>query len=126
MSNKKISTTRSQISWQVELKVKPGKLEDFRRLTHEMTESTLSESGAIIFERFISPDGKTVYVNERYVDSDAAVAHLRIFKERFARRFSDMVERNKFIVFGNPSDDLKRVLDAFGAEYFKLFDGFSR
>ena len=67
---------RGEVSWQVELTVKPGELDNFRALTREMVESTKGEPGVLIYERFISEDGKVVSAYERYADSAAAVAHL--------------------------------------------------
>ena len=32
-----------------------------------------------------------------------------------------MVDRTRFIVFGKPSDELKVLLDGFGATYFEAF-----
>lgn len=116
----------TQIAWQVELAVAPGQLENFRALTEEMVAYTQAEAGALVFERYVSEDGSTVYVNERYTDSAAAVVHLRAFGERFADRFNRMVERKRFIVFGAPSDELRGILDGIGVTYMGLFAGFSR
>ena len=69
----------SQVSWHVELQVKPGQLEALRALTTEMVESTKSELGALIYERFLSEDQQVIHVFERYIDSAAAVAHLASF-----------------------------------------------
>ncbi|NJL18600.1 MAG: antibiotic biosynthesis monooxygenase, partial [Nitrospira sp.] len=85
-----------QVAWQVELAVKPGKLESFRALTEEMVTFTRTESGVLIYERFLSLDGATVHIYERYVDSAAAVAHLRAFGQHFGERFVSMVERRRF------------------------------
>lgn len=116
----------TQISWQVELAVIPGQLENFRTLTEEMVAYTQTEAGALIFERYVSEDGATVYVNERYADSAAAVAHLRVFGDRFSDRFDRMVKRKRFIVFGTPSDELRGILDGIGVTYMGLLAGFSR
>ncbi len=115
-----------QISWQVELQVKPGQLDALRVLTSEMIASTKSESGALIYERFISDDGQLVYVVERYVDSVVAVAHLVAFGRQYGESFASMVDRKRFTVFGTPSVELKGILDRFGARYFSLLEGFSR
>ena len=90
----------TEISWHVELAVKPGKLEDFRTLTREMVEATRSEPGTLIYERFVSEDGTVVYGYERYVDSAAAVAHLVAFGTTYRDRFMATVERKRFTVFG--------------------------
>ena len=46
-----------QISWHVELAVKPGQIANFRALTTEMVESTKHEAGVLNYERFVSADG---------------------------------------------------------------------
>jgi len=115
-----------QVSWRVELLVKPGQLENFRALTHEMVESTRGEPGVLNYERFVSTDGTVVYVYERYVNSAAALAHLRTFEQQFGRGFLDMVARTRFTVFGTPSEALRGVLDGFGATYLEPFGGFTR
>jgi len=113
-----------QVSWQVELTVRPGKLQNFRTLTREMADSTRGERGVLSYERFVSVDGTKVHVYERYEDSAAAVAHLRTFGRTFSRRFVGMVERKRFTVYGVPSDELRAVLDGFGATYLAPFGGF--
>src|SRR5262249_51660155 len=62
-------TRAMQISWWVELVVRPGCLDEFETLTGEMVASTRVESGVLAYQRFISEDRRTVYVYERYKDS---------------------------------------------------------
>ena len=115
-----------QISWHVELQVKPGQLDALRALTSEMVESTKTEAGALIYERFISDDRQIVHVVERYVDSTAALTHLIAFGQMYGERFSRMVDRKRFTVFGTPSSELKKILDPLRATYVTAFAGFSR
>ena len=115
-----------EVSWQVELEVKPGELDNFRALTREMVESTKNEPGVLVYERFVSDDGKVVYVYERYESSAAAVAHLQAFGKMYGERFVKMVERKRFTVFGTPSEELKSILDKLGATYLGPLAGFSR
>jgi len=112
-----------QVSWQVELAIKPGALDNFRALTAEMMESTRGEPGVLSYERFVSADGQVVHVYERYADSAAAVAHLRTFVRKFGGRFVGMVDRKRFTVYGTPSAELKGMLDEFGATYLEPFGG---
>ena len=56
--------------------------------------------------------------------SAPAAAHLEAFAKQFAERFSAMVERKIFTVFGNPSAELKAVLDKFNPIYLKPFGDF--
>ena len=115
----------NEVSWQVELMVKPGELGNFRALTKEMMETTKGEPGVLIYERFVSEDGRIVHVYERYVDSVAAVAHLVAFGKQYGERFKGMVDRKRFTVFGAPSEELRSILDRFNADYLDLLEGFS-
>lgn len=115
------------VSWHVELAVKPGALERFRALTAEMVDFAQGEAGVLAYERYVSPDGTLVHVYERWADSPSAVDHLRAFAERFAGRFSRLVERRRFTVYGDPSEDLQRLLRGVGATDFLLpLEGFAK
>ena len=113
-----------EMSWHVELRVKPGQLGNFRRLTGEMVAAARREPGVLSYQRFVSEDGTAVHIYERYADSAAAVVHLEEFAKRFAGRFIAVVERKSFTVFGYPSAGLKAVLDGFNAMYLKPFGNF--
>jgi quinol monooxygenase YgiN len=60
--------------------------DDFEKLTGEMVNSSRAERGVLAYQRFISDDQRTVFVYERYEDSDAAAAHLRTFAATFGER----------------------------------------
>lgn len=115
-----------QISWHAELGIKSGQLDALKALTNEMVESTRFEPGVLIYERFISEDGHTLQVFERYTDSAAAIEHLMAFEEKYGDRFAAVVDRKRFTVLGTPSFELRSRLDRFGATYFAPCSGFSR
>jgi len=112
------------VSWWVELVIRPGCLDEFETLTGEMVASTQAEIGVLAYQRFISADRQTVYVHERYVNSDAAMAHLVKFAARFGERYGSLVERKRFLVFGEASDALRTLLDRYGATYYRPFGPF--
>jgi quinol monooxygenase YgiN len=116
----------NDISWHVELQVKAGQLEALCALTDEMVESTKNEPGALTYERYMSHDRRIVHVFERYVDANAAVAHLTAFGKAYGERFGKMVDRKRFTVFGSPTNELKEILDPLGATYATALAGFSR
>lgn len=115
-----------QVAWHVELMVRPGVREAFRELTGAMAEATRGELGVRSYERFIRADDMGVHVYERYVDSAAAVAHVRTFQRQFGDRFVGLVDRTRFTVYGTPSVELRGILDGFGATYMAPFGGFAR
>jgi quinol monooxygenase YgiN len=113
-----------QVSWWVELAVRPGCLDAFETLTGEMVAATQVELGVLAYQRFISEDRQTVHAHERYENSDAAVAHLIKFAATFGERYASLVERKRFVVFGDPSDALRALLDRYGATYHRPFGPF--
>jgi len=113
-----------QISWWVELIVRPGCLDEFERLTGEMVASTRAESGVLAYQRFISEDRQAVYVHERYENCDAAVAHLVKFAATFGERYGRLVTRKRFVVFGDPNDALRALLNRYEATYHRPFGPF--
>jgi quinol monooxygenase YgiN len=106
-----------QIAWCVELAILPGQHDSFLKLTAEMVNETAKEPGVLSYQRFVTAE-QIVHAVERYESSVAALEHLRIFRDEFAERFSSMVTRRRFTVYGLPSAELKAVLDGFGAVYF--------
>ncbi len=115
---------RDGVSWCVELAIRPGQLDNFKTLTGAMVDAARNEVGVLSYQRFAAADGRTVYVYEQYENSDAALAHLELFAEKFGRRFESMVDRKRFTVYGRPSARLKKFLDTFGAAYLAPFGDF--
>jgi quinol monooxygenase YgiN len=115
-----------QVSWVLELNVKPGQLESFRSLMNEMVEATKGETGTEMYEWFVSEDGTKIHIYERYADSDATLTHLNNFGQHFAKRFMSMVEPTRFVVYGAPNEQAKSALDGLRATYYDPFGGFAR
>jgi quinol monooxygenase YgiN len=114
-----------EISWQVELTIEPAGSDLFNALTKEMIEAARREDGVLVYERFMSEDGGKIFVYERYANSEVALLHLRSFQEKFADAFARLVKRERFVVFGTPTDELKRMLSGFDAEFARPMAGFS-
>lgn len=112
-----------EVSWQVEVAIAPGRLDDFRALSIEMIEAARREPGTLAYERFVAEDGRTAQLYERYVSSEAAVAHLRAFSERFGDRWGAIIQRRRFVVLGPASAELRAMLAPFGATHFAGIDG---
>jgi quinol monooxygenase YgiN len=115
----------AEISWYVELLVHPAQLTDFETLTGEMVMAARAEAGTRAYQRFISSDQCVIVVYERYADSEAAIAHLRQFAAKFGERYATMVQRMRFMVLGTPSEELRALLDAYGARYLSAFGPFA-
>ena len=115
-----------RVSWVIELAVKPGELESFKALMEEMVAGTSAEPATLGYEWFISDDGGTVHIYEKYADSEAMVAHVNGFMGKWAERFLAAVDVTRFVVYGSPDAAAKEMLDGFGAVYLGPWGGFSR
>ena len=116
----------NSVSWNLQLAVREGRLNDSRELMEEMVAATRQEPGTIGYEWFLSDDGTVCHINERYVDSDAVLAHLGNFGANFAERFLACFEPTSFSVYGDPGSEARAALDGFGAAYLGWLGGFTR
>jgi quinol monooxygenase YgiN len=115
-----------QVSWVIELAVKPGELDAFKALMEEMVDGTSAEPTTVAYEWFISDDDGTVHIYEKYADSEALVSHVNGFVAKWAERFLAAVDVTRFTVYGNPDAAARELLDGFGATYLRPWGGFSR
>ena len=115
------------VHWLLELAIKEGQLDAFKALMQEMVEATqTNEPDTLNYEWFISEDGKTCHLYERYADSAATMTHLGSFGQKFAERFLAAVEPTRFVVYGNPNDEVRQALSGFGAVHMEQIGGFVR
>ena len=115
------------VHWLLALNIKEGELDNFRALVTEMVDATkANEPGTLNYEWFVSDDEKTCHIYERYADSAATMAHLATFGQDFAERFMAVLEPVQFVVYGNPNDEVRAALVAFGAVHMSQFAGFAR
>ena len=111
----------------LETDVNPGQLEALRTLMDEMVEATkANEPGTLNYEWHVSDDGSTCHLYERYVDSDAVMAHLGAFGANYAERFMAALTPTAFTVYGRPNTAVREALSAFGPRYLGPFGGFAR
>jgi quinol monooxygenase YgiN len=114
------------VTWLMEFTVKPGAFTTLTQLVDEMSRSTRAEPGALQFAWYVSDDGASGQVHERYADAAAALAHLRTFTERFAGQVLAAVEPTRFTVLGMPGDAVQQALDGFAPTYLRPMGGFAR
>ena len=113
------------MSWNLQLSVQDGRLEDARALMAEMVEATRQEPGSRGYEWFLNSDGTECHICERYADSQAVLEHLGAFGANFAERFLTCFAPKSFYVYGEPTEDARAVLDGFGASYLGTLGGFA-
>ena len=115
------------VHWMLEVAIKPGELDNFKALMNEMVEATeANEPNTLNYEWFISEDGSNCHIYERYADSAATMTHLGSFGQNYAERFLAMVNPTRFVVYGNPNDEVRQALAGFGAVHMEQIGGFAR
>ena len=113
---------KNNIAWVFELTLKEGKLEELKKVMTELSE----EEGTLNYEWMLSQDGKKCHVYERYIDSEAAVLHLNKLIANHVDKVMALGDVTYFIVYGNPSEECRKILDRLGAVYMEFIGGFSR
>ena len=117
----------SAVSWILELAIKAEDFHAVSSLMNEMVEATqANEPGALVYEWTINDDENHCHIYERYADSEAAMTHIQNFGEHFASRFMATFEPTRWVVYGDPSDDVKGALARNGAEFMGPLGGFDR
>lgn len=115
------------VHWLLEIDIKDGEQQNFTKLADEMSQATMAdEPGAMNYEWFLSADGGHCHIYERYRDSAATMVHLGNFGSKFAERFLGMVTPTRLVVFGDPNQEVRDALAAFGAVHMQQFAGFAR
>lgn len=112
------------IAYLLEATIQAGKRDELEAMLKEFAEATQADPKAMNYEFFINGDDFRAF--ERFSDSAGALGHLEWFGENAAERFLAVATITKLSVFGNPSDELRGGMDAFGAQYFEPIGGFLR
>ena len=126
----KKNSESEEITFIIDLKVNSNSSEDLNQLVEEMTQNVINtEAFCLEYGYFISDDGTSVTLYEKYEDSDGATMHGQNFIDGpFFDRFFNLFTLEKFIVTGPASDEFKKFTseNGFVIEYRESVDGFIR
>ena len=113
------------IVWILELTVKEGKLEELKKVSGELSSyAKENEPGTLVYEWMINENGKKCHIYERYVDSEAAVIHLEKLLGNGIEKVLAVGDPASLVVYGNPSQKAKEILNGLGAVYMEPIGGF--
>ena len=118
------------ITFIIDLAVNADSNEDLTIFSQEITDNVLkTEDFCLEYGYYISEDGASVTLYEKYIDSESAIKHGQNFMDGpFFDRFFNLFTLNKFIVTGPASDEFKKFTseNGFVIEYRNSIDGFIR
>lgn len=118
------------ITFIIDLKVNSDSKEDINVFVNEITENVMkNEDFCLEYGYYMSEDGVSVTLYEKYIDSQSAVKHGQNFMGgAYFERFFNLFTLDKFIVTGPATDEFKNFTkeNGFVIEYRKSVDGFIR
>jgi quinol monooxygenase YgiN len=119
----------NQIHFRAEITIEEGKIEEFKKLVQEMSRVVeANEPDTINYQFYLNRDDETkCIVHETYANSEAVFAHnAGIASQTILPKIFSVSRISRFDVYGNPSEELQKVLTSFGPQTYNLFAGFSR
>jgi quinol monooxygenase YgiN len=109
-----------------EVSIPPGKINEFKVLSAEIIEKVqANEPGTFSYEYFLSNDESKCYVVQYYKNSEAVLAHLANISD-LAGPLHEVAPFTGLMIFGSPSDELRRALEPVGPQIFERWNGVTR
>ena len=113
----------SEFEVRARLKVREGKLEEFKRQAEEMMRQTREkDTRTLAYDWFLSKDGTECEVREAYEDPDGFVEHAFNVRQARDALFGGSAYDHEMAFFGDPSPRVIELVDTIGVDvtYFTL------
>jgi len=116
-----------EVYWVVTFSIPQGQMDKFKQVVAPLVADTAKEPGSLEYEYTVSDDQSTVDIVERYRNSAAAVSHVtQTLGPKYSKAFLEIAKPGRFVVYGTPDAEAKKVLQGFNPVYMTPFDGFTR
>lgn len=97
------------------LKVREGKVEEFKRQAAELMRQTREkDTGTLAYDRFLSNDGTECEVREAYVTADALVDHAFHVRDARDALYAESAYDHRMAFYGEPSPRLMDLVNKIG------------
>ena len=118
----------NQIHFSAEFTIEEGKIEEFKKLVQDMSRAVeANEPDTINYQFYLNRAGTKCIVNETYANSEAVLAHTTgVASQTILPKVFSVSRISRFDVYGNPSEELQKMLTSFSPQTYNLFAGFSR
>jgi quinol monooxygenase YgiN len=117
------------LHFRAEFTIDERKTKDFKKLIQEMARAVQeTEPDTMTYQFYLNnKDNTKCIVHETYANSNAAFAHFNgIASKTILPKIFEVAKIDRFDAYGNPSEELQKVLASFGSTFYNLFTGFSR
>ena len=86
-----------------------------------------SEPDTINYQFYLNRSKTKCMVHETYTNSESVLAHITgVASKTILLKIFNIAKMNRLDIYGNPSEELQKVLTSFDSQTFNLFTGFSR
>lgn len=108
--------------------IEKDNVEQYKMLIREMSNFVeINEPSTLVYQFYLNGDGTKCMVHETYLDSNAVLSHNdSTASKTILPRIFNIAKLNTIDVYGNPSNELKKLLASFNSQIFNLYTGFSR
>ena len=119
---------QGQIEFRAEFTIQEGKIEEYKKLVQEMSRLVqTNEPDTIGYQFYLNSSGTKCIVSETYANSNAVFAHSNsVASQTILPKIFNVSRISRFEVYGNPKEELQKVLSNFNPEIYSPFAGFSR
>jgi quinol monooxygenase YgiN len=118
----------NQIHVRAEFTIEEEKMEEFKRLVHQMSKTVQdNEPDTINYQFYLNRSETKCIVHETYANSEAVIAHISgVASQTILPKIFSVSRISRLDVYGNPSEELQKALTSFGSHIYNPFAGFSR
>jgi len=113
------------IYWILKAKIGDRNLDNLKRLAEECCEITKTEPGVMAYEWSIAQDRGTLHIYERYVNTEAAMAHMANLSAQLPR-LMELVTVTEIECYGKAGSDFREAAKDFPMTYMETFCGFRK
>lgn len=121
-----VDATKTPVFYNLALTIQDGKGDEFRALMKDMVEATRQEPGTLVYEWYLSADGKTCHIHEMFANTAAYKVHSEGFVEKFAVRFMPLVTITGLTTYGNADKEAREMMATLSPVFFSGIGGFRR
>ncbi len=128
ISQRKNNMNNNQIHFRVEFTIEEGKTEEYKKIVKELIRTVeSSEPNTINYNFYLNRSETICIVNETYINSEAAFAHITgAALQTILPKILNVSRISQFDLYGNPSEELQNALICFSPQTYNLIAGFSR
>ena len=118
----------NQINIRAEFNIEKGKIEEFKKLIQDMSIMVENnEPDTINYQFYLNKSETKCMVHETYTNSESTLAHVTsIASKTILPKIFNISKLIRLDVYGNPSEELQKVIASFNSQTFNLFTGFIR